>query len=178
MATFLHFHLCAIEPSADAGSSIVSFEALNAATLIIHFSRAGLFFPVVGRTAYLVRENVLSAQTSKKCVFPTWEQPSCEEVEDGEGAGSQGNKTGPVDALSVLDHVHVDAAQPLAQSVGLHDCQVLSLLAPPVPLERLLIQPQVLTDKLPGYPHSLTRAVVSSLCNASGTVMTIPVCTL
>ena len=66
---------------------------------------------------------------ANKCVFPTWKQPSCEEVEDGEGAGSESDESRPVHALLVLHHVHVDAVQPLAQSVNFHDCQVLSLLA-------------------------------------------------
>ena len=89
---------------------------------------AGLFFPVVWQSAYFVRHNILSAQINAS--FPlTWEQPSCEEVEDGKCAGSKSDDTRPVHALVVLDHVDVDAAQPLAQSVGLHDCPVLSLLA-------------------------------------------------
>ena len=65
---------------------------------------------------------------TNRCAFPTWEQPSCEEVEDGKCAGSQSDESRPVHALVVLDHVDVDAAQPLIQSVGLHDRQVLSLL--------------------------------------------------
>ena len=107
---------------------------------------------------------------ANNCVFPTWQQPSCEEVEDGKCAGSQSNEGRPVHSLVVLDHV--DAAQPLPQSVGLHDCQALSLLAPPAPLRRFLIQPQVLSlisSQIP--PRSLARDVCGlrtpCLCNAS-----------
>ena len=59
-------------------------------------------------------------------------------------------------ALVVIAHVDVNAAQP----VGLHDCQVLSLLASPDPLRRFLIQPQVLSlisSQIP--PRSLDRDV-------------------
>ena len=78
-----------------------------------------------------MRKRTFCANEANKYIFPTWQQPSCEEVEDGKGYGSQSNEARPVDALLVVHHVNVDAVQTLAQSLALHDWQVLSLLAPP-----------------------------------------------
>ena len=51
----------------------------------------------------------------------TWQEPPCEEVEDGKGGRPKGHEAGPVHSmLGVRLHVHVDPRQPLAQSVHLH----------------------------------------------------------
>ena len=98
-------------------------------TFLAMFLSSGWTYYIRGTEKLYYGTMYFQRKQANNCVFPTWQQPSCEEVEDGKCAGSKSHDTRPVHALVVLDHVHVDGAQPLAQPVGLHDCQVLSLLA-------------------------------------------------